>query len=133
MGGQDGFSRDLLRYNEESTTVLGGVRFYLTDKAELGLNLAYTGSQAGLDPFDLPADDYVAITPPMSYDFSKSHTYSRLDVTRIDGDVDFKYEFSDSFWLRANYKYVDFADDIPYMYDTTGAVQWGTVALGMSF
>jgi hypothetical protein len=27
-------------------------------------------AEAALAPFDLPADDYVAITPPMSYDSS---------------------------------------------------------------
>jgi hypothetical protein len=133
MGGQDGFSRDLLKYGETSTSVLGGLRFYLSKKAELGLNLAYTGSEAGLDPFDLPADDYVAITPPMTYDFSRSHTYSKLDVTRVDGDIDFKYEFDVGFWLRANYKYIDYKDDSPYMYDTTGAVSWATLAVGWYF
>jgi len=133
MGGQDGFSRDLLTYNDESTSLLAGLRFDLSKKAELGLNIAYTSSEAGLDPFDLPADDYVAITPATIYDFSDSHTYSALDVTRIDGDVDFTYKFSDGFWLRATYTYVDFVDDMPYMYDTTGAVQWGTVAVGWYF
>ena len=133
MGGQDGFSRDLLTYNDTSTSLVGGLKFHLSKKSELGLNLAYTRSEAGLDPFDLPADDYVAITPPTVYDFSKSHLYSQLDVTRIDGDLDFKYRFSESFWLRANYKYIDYSDDTPYLFDTTGAVQWATVALGFYF
>jgi hypothetical protein len=133
MGGQDGFSRDLLEYEDDSTSLLGGVRLSPSKKTELGLHLAYTKSEAGLDPFDLPADDYVAITPPMIYDFSKSHTYSMLEITRFDGELDFKYKFSDDFWLRAAYKYVDYKDDMPYLFDTTGTVQWATLALGWYF
>ncbi len=133
MGGQDGFSRDLLTYTDESLSLLGGIKFDASKKMTLGFSAAYTNSTAGMDPFDLPADDYVAITPPTVYDFSKSHTYSDLDITRLDGDILFKYKFSDGFWLRADYRITDYQDDAPYMYDTSGTVQWLTAALGFRF
>ncbi len=133
MGGQDGFSRDLLTYDDESISLLGGLRFKTSKKSSLGLSLAWTDSSAGLQAFDLPADDYVAITPPTQYDFSRSHTYSDLDINRIDGDILFKYSFTDDVWLRADYRIIDYSDDAPYMADTSGTVQWATIALGWRF
>jgi hypothetical protein len=133
MGGQDGFSRDNLTYNSESVTAVGGFKIHSSEKSTFGFSVAWTNSSAALDPFDLPADDYVAITPPMTYDFSLSHTFSDLDVSRIDADILFKYKFSDSFWLRADYRVTDYKDDAPYLYDTSGKVQWLTAAAGFRF
>jgi len=133
MGGQDGFSRDLLSYNEESNNIMAGIKIRPSDKWDLGFNAAYTEAEGGLDPFDLPADDYVAITPSMSYDFSKSNTYSTIDIERFNFDAMAKYSFSDNLWLRLWYKLVDFDDKDPYLYDTTGTVQWATITAGMSF
>jgi hypothetical protein len=112
---------------------VGGIKLHPSKKATLGASLAWTDSNAALDPFDLPADDYVAITPPMSYDFSQSHTFSDLDISRIDADLLFKYKFSDGFWLRADYRITDYQDDAPYLYDTSGSVQWVTAAAGFKF
>ncbi len=133
MGGQDGYSRDLLKYNETSNSILGGVKIRPGDHWDLGLNVTYTASEGGLDPFDLPADDYVAITPPMSYDFSKSHTYSNIDVDRLNFDAMLKYKINEDLWLRLWYQLADFDDKDPYLYDTTGMVQWATVTAGWSF
>ena len=133
MGGQAGFSRDNLTYNTESFTAVGGIKLHPSKKSTFGLSVAWTDSTAALDPFDLPADDYVAITPPMSYDFSLSHTFSDLDISRLDADLLFKYKFNDGFWLRADYRIVDYKDDAPYLYDTSGTVQWFTAALGLKF
>ena len=133
MGGQDGFSRNVLNYNEESNSLLAGVKIRPGDKWDLGFNLSYTESEGGLAPFELPADDYVAITPPMSYDFSKTNTYSNIDVTRFNLDAMLKYKFNDDLWLRFWYQLTDFSDNDPYLYDTTGAVQWATITAGWSF
>jgi opacity protein-like surface antigen len=133
MGGQDGFSRDMLDYTEESSTLMAGLKIHPSDNWDLGFNVGYTTSEGGLAPFDLPADDYVAITPPMSYDFSKSHTYSNIDVNRFNLDGMFKFKFTEDLWMRLWYKYVDFSDNDPYLYDTTGSVQWATITAGWSF
>ena len=133
MGGQDGYSRDLLSYNEEANTLLGGVKVHPGDRWDLGLYLSYTAAEAGLDPFDLPADDYVATHPPTAFDFSNTHTLSDLDVSRLDGDLMVKFRFSDAMWLRFNWRYVDYTDDAPYLYDTDGTVQWATLTAGWYF
>lgn len=132
MGGQDGYSRDLLSYNEEANTLLGGFKVR-PGKWELGLSMSYTSAEAGLDPFDLSAPDYVATHPPTAYDFSNTHTNSDLDVSRLDGDLTVKYSISDAMWVRFNWQYVDYADDAPYLEDTSGTVQWTTLAVGWYF
>ena len=133
MGGQDGFSRNILKYNETSNSILAGVKIHPGNSWDLGLNMTYTASEGGLDPFDLPADDYVANTPPMSYDFSKSNTYSNIDIDRFNFDAMLKYKFDNEVWLRFWYQIADFNDNDPYLYDTTGMVQWATVTAGWSF
>jgi hypothetical protein len=132
MGGQDGYSRTLSRYNEESDTVMGGIKIH-PGSWNLGLSLGYTAATAGMDPFELRADDYVATHPSMSFDFSQSHTYSNIDVSRLDGNLHLKYTFNDGLWLRFWYRYVDYTDDDPYLYDTSGTVQWATVSAGWKF
>jgi hypothetical protein len=133
MGGQDGYSRNMLSYSEESNNIMAGIKIRPGDRWDLGFNLAYTAAEGGLAPFDLPADDYVAITPPMSYDFSKSNTYSTIDITRFNLDAMLKYKFTDDLWMRLWYKVVDFDDQDPYLYDTSGMVQWATITAGWNF
>ncbi|MEE4270477.1 MAG: hypothetical protein V2I67_02310 [Thermoanaerobaculales bacterium] len=133
MGGQDGYSDDRLNYTEESNSLLAGIKIRPSDKWALGFNAGYTTSEGGLDQFDLPADDYVAITPPMSYDFSKSHTYSDLDLSRLNFDAMFKLKFTENLWMRLWYNIVDFTDDDPYLYDTSGTLQIATITAGLSF
>ena len=112
---------------------MAGLKVHPGDRWDLGFNLGYTASEGGLDPFELPADDYVAITPTMSYDFSKTNTYSNIDVDRFNFDAMFKYKFTDELWMRLWYQYVDFGDSDPYLYNTSGAVQWLTVSAGWYF
>ena len=133
MGGQDGYSRSMLSYTEESNSLLAGINIHPSERWTLGFNAGYTVSEGGLDPFELRADDYVAITPTMSYDFSNTHTYSNIDVSRLSFDGMFKFKFTDSLWMRLWYKYIDFTDDDPYLYDTSGSVQWATISAGWSF
>ncbi len=133
MGGQDGYSRDMLDYTSESNTVMAGLKYDKKDKLELGLDLSWMQAEAGLAPFDLSADDYVATHPPMSYDFSVTNTYSDLDSTRIDADLWAKYFFRSNFWLRLRYHYVDYADDAPYLYDTSGTYQFAAASVGWAF
>ena len=133
MGGQAGFSRNLLDYTSTSDTVMAGMNVHPTEKFELGLGLTWSVSDASLAPFELPADDYVAITPPMVYDFSTTHTNSDLDLERTEAEVHAKYNFSNSFWLRLNYLYIDYQDDAPYLHDLTGSLDLITAAVGWAF
>ena len=133
MGGQAGFSRDLVDYTSDANTFMAGVKFGSQDFMELGIDLSWMQAEAAMSPFDLSADDYVAITPPMSYDYSETHTYSDLDSTRIDADLWAKFYFGENLWLRLRYHYVDYQDDAPYLYDTSGKYQFAAAALGWAF
>lgn len=133
MGGQDGFSRDLLSYSSDSDTLVAGLHLKPAPNLELHASLAYVQSSAGLDPFDLPAADYVAITPAMIYDFSIAHTYSDLDLTRTEGELGAKLRFGDGLWLRLNYLYLDYTDDAPYLYEADGRADFITAAFGIAF
>ena len=133
MGGQDGYSRDMLDYSTDSNSLMAGLKYGTQNKLELGIDFSYMQAEAGLAPFDLSADDYVASHPSMSYDFSQSHTYSDLDSTRIDADVWAKIFFKENLWLRLRYHYIDYSDDAPYLYDTSGKYQYAAAALGWIF
>jgi len=133
MGGQDGYTSDGLTYNEESNTLMAGFTLHPTEDFSFSMNITWTGSDAGIEPFDLSADDYVATHPSMAYDFSESHTYSDLDMTRIDFEMDGRYMLADDVWMSLRYRYAEFEDDAPYLYDTTGDFSMFTAALGWTF
>ena len=133
MGGQDGFSRNVLDYSSEMNSLMAGLQYQVKDKMELGIDFGLTQSEAALAPFELPADDYVATHPTMSFDFSQTNTNSDLDSTRIDADLWAKFWFKDNIWLRLRYHYVDYQDDAPYLYDTSGKYQFATAAVGWVF
>ena len=133
MGGHDGYSRDMLDYSTDSNSLMAGLKYGTQNKLELGIDFSYMQAEAGLAPFDLSADDYVETHPHMSYDFSQSHTYSDLDSTRIDADVWAKIFFKENLWLRLRYHYIDYSDDAPYLYDTSGKYQYAAAALGWIF
>jgi len=132
MGGQDGYSRTMARYSEEANTLLGGFKVH-PNNWTVGVYLGYTQAEGGMAQYDLPADDYVATHPSMSFDFSNSYSYSNLDVSRLEGDLNVKYTFTDGLWLRFGYRLVDYQDDQPYLYDTSGTVQWATFTAGWKF
>ena len=133
MGGQDGFSRDMLDYNTESNTVMAGLKYKNSKKLELGIDFSWMQATAALAPFDLSADDYVETHPPMSYDFSQSHTYSDIDSNRIDAELWGTFWISPDWWIRLRYHMVDFTDDAPYLYDTSGSYTFAAAALGVVF
>jgi hypothetical protein len=133
MGGQDGFSRDVPTYATDTNTLMAGIKYGTENKLQLGVDLSWMQAEASLSPFDLPADDYVATHPPTIFDFSNTHTYSDLDVTRTDAEAWAKFWFKPNFWLRLRYHYIDYEDDAPYMYDTSGSYTYAAAALGYVF
>lgn len=133
MGGQDGYSRTLLHHETESNTAMAGIRFHTNDRFELGLSAAWTTAEQGLDPYELTADDYEAITPPLDFEFGNSHTYSTIDVTRLDAKVDASYKFTESSWLYLYTMYWDFSDDNPVFLDLSGEMFRYGAALGWTF
>jgi hypothetical protein len=133
LSGQDGYSRDLLSYGSTSNVIMAGVNLHPSKRLDLGANLVLTSSKAELDPFSLAVPDFVARVPTMIYDFSQTPGYSKLDTSRVDGELNAAYHVSDAFRVFGSWRYVDFTDDSPYLYDTTGSVQILTMAMGWTF
>ena len=133
MGGQDGYQRNILAQNSESTTALAGFKVNASKAFELGLNLAWTTSHQGIDPFELSAPDFVATHPTTSYDFSQSNTYSEIDVTRLDATAFIEYLFDKSLWLNVYYRYSDFDDAITLFQDDSGTLSVLGAYLGWTF
>lgn len=133
MGGQDGYQRDMLSQNTTSTTLMAGIRVKPTKVFSLGLNVSATDSEQALDPFDLPADDYVATHPPMSFDFSVAHTYSMIDVSRLEASADANFKFSNSMWMNLYFRYADYEDNIALFQDASGTISILGAYMGWSF
>ena len=112
---------------------MAGFRVHPNENWDLGLNVTWTTSDAGLDPFALPAPDYVATHPSTVFDFSRTNTYSDLDVTRIDAEFDATYHFNKTFRVNLGIRYADYSDDEPYLYDTSGTMTLYSASVGWRF
>ncbi len=133
MGGQDGYQRDMLSQNSDSSTVVGGFRITPSKKFNIGVSAAQTTSEQKMDPFDLSAPDYVETHPPMSFDFSNSHLYSVIDVSRLDINADANIKFKSDFWWTFYYRYSDFEDNNTMFKDYNGTINVLGTYLGWSF
>ena len=112
---------------------MAGLRFKPADQLEIGLGLTWTDSDAGLDPFSLPAPDYTATHASAAFDFSQTNTYSDLNTSRLEADVNATYHINNTFRINAGYRYADFSDDAPYLYNTSGTLSLFSVGVGWSF
>ncbi len=133
MGGQDGYARTMLHYDATTNTAMAGLKFHPNERWDLSLDATWTSSDSGMDPFSLAAPGYVAHDPNTSFDFSRTYSYSDLDVTRFEGQFSVDYHVNKSFWVNGTVRYADFSDDDPYLYDTTGSVVIYSASLGWVF
>lgn len=133
MGGQDGYQRDMVAQETDSTTVVGGFQLKPNDTFKLGFSLAQTNSDQKMNPFDLSAPEYVATHPAMSYDFSMSHMWSMIDLDRIDLNIDANFKFNDDFWMNVYVKGSEFDDHFLMFEDLNGTVAFFGAYLGWNF
>lgn len=133
MGGQDGYSRDMVSQNTDSETIVAGFRLTPSKKFNIGLNIAQTKSDQKMDPFDLSAPDYVETHPPMSYDFSQSHLYSMIDLDRIDLNADANFKFTNEFWMNVYFRRSEYEDNVALFEDLDGSISVLGAYLGWSF
>jgi hypothetical protein len=112
---------------------MAGLKFQPQENSEFGIDFSWMQAEAALDPFELSAPDYSATHPSMSFDFSQTNTYSDLDSTRIDAYLWAKFFVAEKIWLRLRYHYVDYQDDAPYLYDTSGKYQYASASMGWVF
>ena len=101
---------------------------------ELSISAAVNSAEASMDPFRMPAGEaFAANRPNQWYDFTRTHTFSDLDTMFKEVALEAKYRFNDRSYLTGGYRYLDFEDDAPYLYDTSGSVDFYSLGLGWMF
>ncbi len=123
MGGQDGYQSNLLSNDTQSDSTVLGFRVHLTEKAEIAMDLAYTNSKQGFVPFDMHAPSYEETHASMSFDFSQSHLYSKMDVNSFDVSAKLNYKLTDNSWLNFFYRLADYDDTVAFFQDSSGTYQ----------
>lgn len=131
--GQDGSSRDVFDYSTDNDVIFAGINTTATEKLQLGFDIVYTNSDASLDEVGLNGGKWVTTHPAQLYDFSDMDTYSDLDLSRLEMTASARYAFAERWWASGYYRYADFEDDTPYLYDTTGSVDEFGLSVGRSF
>ncbi len=133
MGGQDGYSRNVLTQNSESNTVLGGIVIKASKSFELGFDLTWTESTQALNPFELRAPEYEATHPTMSFDFTDSYTYSAIDISQIWGKAYADIKLSKDVWMNVYYRYGDYSDSNTLFQDDSGTLNILGAYVGWAF
>ena len=97
---------------------------------EIGIDGVWNDADAALEAFEFVAP---FVNPNMSYDFTQTHLNSDLDVSRFELGVHGRFDVAEKFGIVAGYRYLDFEDDAPYLYDTTGSASIYSLGVGWIF
>lgn len=97
----------------------------LAEGFRLEIQGSWTEADAALAPFDFDAPEiFLSTFPNSSYDFTDSYLNSDLAVTSWDVGLEATWEVSDRYAVVATYRHLDYQDDAPYRYDTSGEVDF---------
>ncbi|MCM2257365.1 MAG: hypothetical protein NDJ94_17140 [Vicinamibacteria bacterium] len=120
---------------ETSTNaVSAGFNLRPSPKFDAAVTFSWMDAAQALDPFTMPITPaFAAAVPLMPYDYTQTWSYSDLDVQRLDAAVSAHYKLSSRASLRGEYRYVDYADDAPYLEDTSGRNHVVSLAVGFLF
>ncbi len=113
---------------------MGGLTLKPNESIEIVFDTVWTRASSAIDPFDIdvPAE-FLAANPNMSFDFSQTYLNSDLDVSRLELGVRLQYRLNPRFALTGSYRYLDYEDDTPYLYDTSGSIELVSLGLGWVF
>lgn len=113
---------------------MGGLTFKPVEKFSLKLDAVWNASDGGLEPFVMVVpEEFLAVNLNSSYDFSETNTYSDLDVSRFEMGVGFSWGLNERLFIAGGYRYLEFEDDAPYLYDLDGSVNFYSLGLGWVF
>ncbi len=124
-----------MEYENNDSTFMAGLTIKPSEALEIGFDAVYSNADGSLEQFTfdgVPAD-FLANRPNQSYDFTHAHTYSDLDVTRLELALTFNYAFNETMSLWGGYRYIDLEDDAPYLYEVTGSVDFYSLGLAWGF
>ena len=81
--------------------------------------------------------DYVVdpglLNPNQSYDFTRTHENSDLDLSRVELSLGLRYDISEKVFLGGSYRWIDVTDDAPYRGDLDGEINFYSLSLGWIF
>jgi hypothetical protein len=123
----------VINYDTKSNVLSLGLNVRPAEKLDFGLQLNWVDSQAAMQPFDLSAPEFTARVPLISLDFSETHTNSDLDTSQVDARLNARYAVNEQIFVRGFYRYVDFEDAAPYLFDATGRNHLFGFSLGWNF
>ncbi len=134
LSGQFGSAISQLEYESTSDTLSAGLTYKPSTRVELGVDGVWNDADAAIESFDfsVPAE-FLAANPNMSYDFAVTYLNSDLDVSRFELGVHGRFDVAESLGIIAGYRYLDFEDDAPYLYDTSGSVSLYSLGVGWTF
>jgi hypothetical protein len=108
-------------YENKTHVLSAGLNLHPDPKIDLGFSANWALARASMGEVGLSATAaFLAKVVGMSYDFTSTPGWSDLDTTNVDLMADATYRLSSQVWLRGAYRYVDFDDEAPYLYDTAG-------------
>ena len=91
-------------------------------------------AEAALDPYTMPLGEAYSVNRPNQwYDFSRSSTFSDLDTTFQEIALKAKHRVNERTYLTGGYRYLDYEDDAPYLYNTSGSVSFYSLGIGWLF
>ncbi len=91
-------------------------------------------AEASMGPFRfLEGEAFSANRPNQWYDFSRTHTFSDLNTMFQEISLKAKYLFNSRSHVTGGYRYLDYEDDAPYLYDTSGSVDFYSPGFGWLF
>ena len=134
LSGQFGSAISQIEYESNSNTLSAGFAYKPTAKVKLGVDGVWNDADAAMESFDfIVPPEFLAANPNMSYDFTSTYLNSDLDVSRFELGVHGRYDVAERFGIVAGYRYLDFEDDAPYLYDTSGSVSLYSLGVGWIF
>jgi len=121
-------------YESKTHVVSAGFNVHPAPQFDLGVSLNWALARASMGRVGLSADPaFLAKVVGMDYNFTSTPSFSDLDTTNVDFLADATYRVSQSVFVRGSYRYVDYSDDAPYLYDTSGKNNLVYLGLGWAF
>jgi hypothetical protein len=121
-------------YETKTHVVSAGFNLHPAPQFDLGVSLNWALARASMGRLGLAASpEFLARVTGMSYDFTATPTFSDLDSTNVDLLADATYRVNDRVFVRGAYRYLDYTDDVPYLYDTSGKNNLVYLSLGWAF
>ena len=124
-----------MEYESENNVVFVSTALQPADRLTLTLGLSFVKSTAGMmrismDPIGQEASDGL---PHEDYGFGQVHTYSDLDLSRLEATGELEVAFNERVGMTLGLLYDDYSDDSPYLEDLTGISLWAWTGLRVFF